>query len=176
MVLKVWDWNSTSVTPSWETNFFLYSWKSDIDENGSLNYHTTYKNYQNVLQIWWWSVGGNFSNKIFFSDEAHFTPNGSVNKQNCCIWGSENSQVIKERPLHLEKSLFGALFGPKVWLAGYRPYITLLLWKHIHPPVPTIPVLENSLNIVRQKLSIWLMPNVWMCLWGYPFRGFKSKR
>ena len=32
------------------------------------------------------------------------------------FWGSENSQVIGERPLHPEKSLFGALFGPKVSL------------------------------------------------------------
>ena len=25
------------------TNFFLFGWKSDIDENGSLNYYTTQK-------------------------------------------------------------------------------------------------------------------------------------
>ena len=35
---------------SCETNFFLYSLKSNIDENGSLNYHTTHKNYQNLLR------------------------------------------------------------------------------------------------------------------------------
>ena len=49
------------------------------------------------------AVDGNFSNKIFFSDEAHFTLGGYVNKQNCRIWGSENPQVIEERPLHPEK-------------------------------------------------------------------------
>ena len=49
------------------------------------------------------AVDGNFSNKIFFSDEAHFTLGGYVNKQSCQIWGSENPQVIEERPLHLEK-------------------------------------------------------------------------
>ena len=32
---------------------FLFSWKSSIDENGLLNYHTTTKNYQNLLQKWW---------------------------------------------------------------------------------------------------------------------------
>ena len=32
----------------------------------------------------------NFSNKIFFSDESHFTLAGYVNKQNCSIWGSGN--------------------------------------------------------------------------------------
>ena len=60
------------------------------------------------------AVDGNFSNKIFFSYEAHFTLSGYVNKQNCPIWGSENPQVIEERVLHPKKSLFGALFGPKV--------------------------------------------------------------
>ena len=55
----------------------------------------------------------NFSNKIFFSDEPNFTLGGYVNKQNCCIWGSENPQVIEQDPLHQKKSLVGALFGPK---------------------------------------------------------------
>ena len=35
--------------------------------------------------------------------EAHFTLVGYLNKQNFHIWGSENPQVIEERPLHLEK-------------------------------------------------------------------------
>ena len=38
--------------------------------------------------------------EIFFSVEAHFSLGGYVNKQNCRIWGSENPQVIEERPLH----------------------------------------------------------------------------
>ena len=44
----------------------------------------------------------NFSNKIF-CHEAHFTRGEYVNKQNCHVWDSENSQVIEERPLHPEK-------------------------------------------------------------------------
>ena len=45
-----------------------------------------------------------------------------LNKQNCHIWGFENPQVIKERPLHPEKiSVFDALFRPKVWLAEIPP-------------------------------------------------------
>ena len=35
-----------------------------------------------------------------FSDEAHFSLGGYLNKQNCRIWDSENPQVIEERPLH----------------------------------------------------------------------------
>ena len=49
------------------------------------------------------ALDGNFSNKICFSDEAHFTLGGYVNKQNCHVWGSENPQVIEKMPLHLEK-------------------------------------------------------------------------
>lgn len=49
------------------------------------------------------AVDADFSNKIFFSDEAHFSLGGYVNKQNCRIWGSENPQLIVEKPLHPEK-------------------------------------------------------------------------
>ena len=45
--------------------------------------------------------GRKFFEQFFFSDEAHFTRDGYVNKQNCRIWGSD--QVIEERPLHPEK-------------------------------------------------------------------------
>ena len=43
------------------------------------------------------------SDKIFFSDDAHFTLGGYINKQNCSIWGSEDPQVNEERSLHSEK-------------------------------------------------------------------------
>ena len=63
-----------------------------------------------------------FANKIYFSDEALFTLGGYVNKQNCRIWGSENTRVIAERPLHPEKvaSRKSALFGPKVDLTSSK--------------------------------------------------------
>ena len=41
------------------------------------------------------AVDSNFSNKIFFSDEGHFTLYGYVNGQNCRILCSENPQVIE---------------------------------------------------------------------------------
>ena len=41
------------------------------------------------------AVKGNFSNIIFFNNEAHFAHGGYVNKQNFRIWGSENPQVIE---------------------------------------------------------------------------------
>ena len=56
----------------------------------------------------------NSSNKIFFSDEVHFTLGGYVNKQNCHIWGSEYPQVIEERSLHLEKVTVGCAVWSEV--------------------------------------------------------------
>ena len=49
------------------------------------------------------AVDSNFSNKIFYSDESHFTLVGYANKQNCRIWGSEEPQVIEESLVHSEK-------------------------------------------------------------------------
>ena len=35
-----------------------------------------------------------FGKKNRFSDEAHFDLGGYVNKQNCCIWGTENPHCL----------------------------------------------------------------------------------
>ena len=40
-------------TKSWNQFVFLFSLKPDIDENGSLSYHTTHKNDRSLLQKWW---------------------------------------------------------------------------------------------------------------------------
>ena len=54
-----------------------------------------------------------------FSDEAHCTLVGNVNKQNGSICGSENPQVIEERPLNLEKVTVWCV----LWSEGViRPY------------------------------------------------------
>ena len=41
--------------------------------------------------------------KIIFSDEAHFDLGGNVNKQNYCIWDTENPQANIEKPTHLKR-------------------------------------------------------------------------
>lgn len=41
-----------------------------------------------------------FWHKIIMTDEAHFQLNGTVNKQNCRIYATENPQEIQEVPLH----------------------------------------------------------------------------
>ena len=43
--------------------------------------------------------------KIIFSDQDHFDLGGCVSKQNCCIWGSENSHTIIESRRTQNKSL-----------------------------------------------------------------------
>ena len=70
-------------------------------------------------------MDGNFSNKIFFSDEAYFTLDGYVKKQNCHIWGAENYQIIEERPLHPEKlTVWCVLWSEGVIDAGTAQYVS----------------------------------------------------
>ena len=97
MVSKVWNWNSTSVKPI----FFFFSVESLIPRHFQelgLFYSILYK-FQLTQHLkpadhslrhryveWVLEqqpVDGNFSNKIFLSDEAHFALGGCVNKQNC---------------------------------------------------------------------------------------------
>lgn len=72
-----------------------------------------------------------FSSKIIFSDEAHFSLGGYVNKQNCRIWGSENPQVIVERPLHPPKVTVwcalwaGGVIGPYFFEDGQGRTVTV---------------------------------------------------
>lgn len=62
-----------------------------------------------------------FSEKIFFSDEAHFYLSGHVNKQNCRIWASENPKAIVQKPLHAERVTVWCAF----WSGGViRPFFS----------------------------------------------------
>lgn len=44
-----------------------------------------------------------FWRKIIMSDEAHFTLNGTVNKQNCRFYAAENPELFEEQPLYDQK-------------------------------------------------------------------------
>ena len=50
--------------------------------------------------------------KIIFSDEAHFDLGGYVNKQNCRIWGTENSHAYIEKPTHPKRVTVWCGFWP----------------------------------------------------------------
>ncbi|CAH1962018.1 unnamed protein product [Acanthoscelides obtectus] len=61
---------------------------------------------------WLLQIDENFSSKIMFSDEAHFTLNGTVNKQNCRIWANENPREYREQPMHPQKvTVWSALWS-----------------------------------------------------------------
>ena len=49
--------------------------------------------------------------KIIFSDEVHFDLSGYVNKQNCCIWGTENPLAYIEKPTHPKRVTVWCRFG-----------------------------------------------------------------
>ncbi|CAH2092561.1 unnamed protein product [Euphydryas editha] len=58
-------------------------------------------------------VDADFSSKIILSNEAHYHLDDFVNRQNCRIWGSENTHVtdnVTNKCIH-NMSLFGEDFG-----------------------------------------------------------------
>lgn len=90
-----------------------------------------------------------FPKKIFFSDEAHFWLNGSVNKWNCRIWSATNPQVIHQKQLHSPKlSVWctlhaGGIIGPYFFVnengntvtvngIRYRSMLTEFFWPEIN--------------------------------------------
>ena len=44
-----------------------------------------------------------FHRKIIMSDEAHFHLESYASKQNCRIWGLENTKMIIEKPLYSQR-------------------------------------------------------------------------
>ena len=57
--------------------------------------------------------------KIIFSDKAHFDLGGYVNKQNCCIWGTENSHAYIEKPTHPKRVTVWCGFWSKGIIAPF---------------------------------------------------------
>ena len=94
-------------------------------------------------------IDPNFCDKVIFSDEAHFLLSGSVNKQNCRIWGDSNPEQYHELPLHPEKLTVwsgfhsGGIIGPYIFRnergqpvtvngERYRLMITDFFLPHLH--------------------------------------------
>lgn len=83
-----------------------------------------------------------FAAKIIFSDEAHFYLSGTVNKQNCRIWATENPHAIHQQPLYDKKTTVwcgfwaGGVIGPYFFdetVNGerYRQMLTDFLWPEL---------------------------------------------
>ncbi|CAH1994639.1 unnamed protein product [Acanthoscelides obtectus] len=64
-------------------------------------------------------IDANFSSKIMFSDEAHFTLNRTVNKQNCRIWVNENPREYQEQPMHPQKVIVWCALWSKGIIGRY---------------------------------------------------------
>lgn len=95
----------------------LYPYKIQLTQEIKPRDHLKRLNFANWIQDQM-QVNDEFSNKIFFSDEAHFHLNGYVNKQNCRVWAEENPREFVESKLYPEKvtvwcALFaGGIIGP----------------------------------------------------------------
>ena len=61
--------------------------------------------------------------KVVFSDETHFDFGGYKNKQNCCIWGTENPHAYIDKPTHPKRaSVVRILFQRHNWaMSKERP-------------------------------------------------------
>ena len=79
----------------WHVDLHLHLYKVQLTQHLKPVDHSQHPRYVEwVLEQQ--AVDSNFSHKISFSDEAHFTLGGYVYEHNCRIWGSENPQVIEE--------------------------------------------------------------------------------
>ena len=80
-------------------NLHLHPYKVQLTQQLKSAYHSQHRRHLEWVLVQQ-MVDGNFSKKICFSDETHFTLVEYVNKQNCHIWDSESPQVVEEKPLH----------------------------------------------------------------------------
>ena len=122
----------------------LKAYKIQLTQELKPQDHSMRRNFAN----WILEQNNDFSQKIIFSDEAHFEIGGYVNKQNCRIWGEENPHVIQERSLHPQRVTVwcglwsGGVIGPyffendagaAITVNGtrYRNMITTFLWAEL---------------------------------------------
>jgi len=80
----------------------LYAYKNQLVQQLKPNDHAQRREFVDWI-IEHQQVDADFSSKVMFSDEPHFHLDGFVNRQNCCIWGSENLHVIVEKQMHPQR-------------------------------------------------------------------------
>lgn len=126
----------------------LHAYKIQLAQELKPDDHLKRRTFVNWLQEQR-QVDADFSQKIIFSDEAHFHLGGFVNKQNCRIWAAENPRTIVEKPLYPQKvtvwcaffanGIIGPYFfendtGNSVTVTGerYRAMIVNFLWPQLN--------------------------------------------
>ena len=110
-----------------------------------------------------------YLSRIVFSDECLFHTNGTVNKHNARIWGTENPQVVEEVPMRSEKVMVWCamhktkIIGPyffrqsSVDSAAYKSMLRYYGLRHVQQ-LPGSPIFQqdgapaHTSNIVREYL------------------------
>ena len=91
-----------SVSTAWgilHKDLSLKAYKAQITQELKPLDHLKCRSFFNFIN----EQPADFSQKIMFSDEAHFELGGYVNKQNCCIWCEKNPLIIHEKPMHSKR-------------------------------------------------------------------------
>ena len=78
---------------------------SDLTDNKVLSFRRTNMVLYTFEQRWESETAIDLQKMpiIIFSNEAHFDLGGYVNKQNCCIWCTENPHAYIEKPMHSKR-------------------------------------------------------------------------
>ncbi|GBL95997.1 hypothetical protein AVEN_199962-1 [Araneus ventricosus] len=101
-------------------NLHMFLYKIQMLQLLSVNAIDAYYNFTNaVLQFV--DEGDIDVGNIWFSDEAYFNLDGFVNKQNWCIWGTENSLVAVPSSLYSPKVMVWATISSRGIIGPFFP-------------------------------------------------------
>ena len=102
-------------------------------------------------------MDNNYSNKIFFSDEEHFTLGGDVNKKNCRIWRSESPQENSREAITSRKSV--CLLSSLVRSCDWTLLLRKRRWNDCHRQFDALWPYDNRLFLPTVIEYDW--ENMW---------------